>query len=143
MQIKQVSIFIQNTQGRLAEVTRTISRAGINIRALSLGDSTDFGVLRLIVDNHTKCLEVLKEQGFMAQETSVIAVEIEDHPGGLDRVLTVFEQAAINVEYMYAFVEKTRSNAIVIFRINDMDKALSSLKTAGIPVVGDDVLRNL
>ena len=143
MEIKQVSVFIQNTEGRLAEITKTISAAGINIRALSLADSADFGVLRLIVDNHTHCLAVLKEAGFMAQETSVIAVEIEDHPGGLDRVLATFATAGINVEYMYAFVEKTRDNAVVIFRIDGMEQAFAALKTAGIPVVSDDILRNM
>ena len=143
MDIKQISVFISNSEGRLAGVTAALEEAGINIRALALADSTDFGVLRLIVDDHPKCLAVLKEKGFMAEETSVIAVEVEDRPGGMHKILSVFHNASLNVEYMYAFVEKTRDNAIVIFRIEDTAGAITTLKDAGIPIVGDEVLRKL
>ncbi|MCK4597567.1 ACT domain-containing protein, partial [bacterium] len=106
MNIKQVSVFLENKKGRLAEVTALLARQGVNIRALSLADTADFGVLRLIVSDSVKCFNVLKKNDFVAQMTDVIAVEIDDQPGGLNRVLAVFDKSDINIEYMYAFVEK-------------------------------------
>jgi hypothetical protein len=141
--IKQIAVFLENKKGRLAEVARTLSSAGINIRALSLAETTDFGILRLIVNDPDKAAAELKKSGFVAQVTDVIAVEVEDKPGGLARILDVFNKHDVNIEYMYAFVEKRVSNAIVIFKIDDHEKAHRVLKEAGIPVVTSDVLKNL
>ncbi|HOG65807.1 MAG TPA: amino acid-binding protein [Spirochaetota bacterium] len=140
MSVTQVSVFIENREGRLAEVSRLLSGKGINIRSLSLADSSDFGVLRLIVDNPEQCIQVLQENGFVARATPVLALEIEDRPGGLDRVLSLFSSNGINVEYMYAFVEKSHDNAIVIFKTGDNGRALDLASREGIPVIRGEAL---
>ncbi|MDR2694960.1 MAG: ACT domain-containing protein, partial [Deltaproteobacteria bacterium] len=103
MKVEQLSIFLENKTGRLAEVTRTLGKAGINIRALSLADTSEFGILRLIVDNREKAKSALKEQGFTVGRTQVVAVRVDDRPGGLDDILQLLSDRSINVEYMYAF----------------------------------------
>jgi hypothetical protein len=128
MSISQISVFLENKKGRLAEVTDLLSRSGINIRALALADTTDFGVLRMIVDNHQKCMDVLKEHNFIVQLTDVIGVEVEDKPGGLNKVMQLFDKDGVNIEYMYAFAEKKKDNAVVVFRIDDIEKARKVLK---------------
>ncbi len=143
MSVKQISIFLENKKGRLAEVTRALSKEKINIRALSLADTADFGVLRIIVDNPERCLSVLKSNSFVAQVTEVVAVEVEDKPGGLARILEVLDADGVNVEYMYAYVEKSKDNAIVICKIDDRERALSVLKKNGIPTVSAEVLKTL
>jgi hypothetical protein len=143
MSVKQISVFLENKKGRLAEVTRTLSKEKINIRALSLADTADFGVLRIIVDNPERCLTVLKSNNFVAQVTEVIAVEVEDKPGGLARILEVLDADNVNVEYMYAYVEKSKDNAIVICKIDDRERALSVLNKNGIPTIGAEVLKSL
>lgn len=143
MSVKQISVFLENKKGRLAEVTRSLSHEKINIRALSLADTADFGVLRIIVDNPDRTLTILKSRGFVAQVTEVIAVEVEDRPGGLSRILEVLDQDNVNVEYMYAYVEKTRENAIVICRIDDRERALQILEKNGIATVSAEALKAL
>lgn len=137
MKVKQLSVFLENKSGRLAEVTSTLGDAGINIRALSLADTSEFGILRLIVNDIRKAHQVLHERGFTLGETEVLAVEIPDRPGGLSSVLRVLGTKGINVEYMYAFVEKPRTEssapaAIVVFRFEDVDGAIAALQAAGI-----------
>jgi hypothetical protein len=143
MSVKQISVFLENKKGRLAEVTKTLSHEKINIRALSLADTADFGVLRIIVDNVDRSLAVLKSHGFVAQVTEVIAVEVEDRPGGLARILEVLDQDNVNVEYMYAYVEKSRENAIVICRIDDRERALQVLEKNGIATLNAEALKAL
>ena len=143
MSVKQISVFLENKKGRLAEVTKTLSHEKINIRALSLADTADFGVLRIIVDNADRSLTVLKAHGFVAQVTEVIAVEVEDRPGGLSRILEVLDQDNVNVEYMYAYVEKSRDNAIVICRIDDRERAVEVLGKAGIATLSAETLKAL
>ncbi len=125
------------------EVTRTLSHEKINIRALSLADTADFGVLRIIVDNPDRSLTVLKKHGFVAQVTEVIAVEVEDRPGGLSRILEVLDQDNVNVEYMYAYVEKSRENAIVICRIDDRERAVQILQKNDIATLSAEALKAL
>jgi len=127
MRTQQLSIFLENQLGSLAEVMETLARAGINIRALSLADTSEFGVLRLLADKPEAARAALVEQGFRAQLTEVAAVEVPDRPGALSRVLNAFRAAEVNVEYMYAFVGRTRQGAIMIFRLNDPDKAAQAL----------------
>ena len=122
MKVEQISIFIENKSGRLAEITRILGDAGINIRALSLADTSDFGILRLIVNDGAKAATVLKENGFTVNMTEVVAVEVPDRPGGLSAILQTLDRNAINVEYMYAFVERCGGNAIIIFRFDETDK---------------------
>jgi hypothetical protein len=143
MSVKQISVFLENKKGRLAEVTQTLSREKINIRALSLADTADFGVLRIIVNNPERCLAVLKASSFVAQVTEVIAIEVEDKPGGLARILEVLDEDNVNVEYMYAYVEKTKENAIVICKIDDRERALQVLEKNGIAVVRAEELKAL
>ena len=143
MNIKQVSVFLENKKGRLAEVTALLAKQGVNIRALSLADTADFGVLRLIVSDSVKCFNVLKKNDFVAQMTDVIAVEIDDQPGGLNRVLAVFDKSDINIEYMYAFVEKKADKAIVIFRIDKIQLAARTLEQNNISVLSADILEEL
>lgn len=143
MSVRQISIFMENKKGRLAEVTAVLSQEGVNIRALALADTADFGVLRIIVNDPTLCLSVLKAHGFVAQVTEVIAVEVEDKPGGLARIMRVLDQENVNVEYMYAYVEKNKSNAIVVFKIDDRERALAAMAKNSIPTLGEEVLKTL
>ena len=131
MKVEQISIFIENKSGRLAEITRILGEAGINIRALSLADTSDFGILRLIVDDVEKAKSVLKESGFTVNKTEVVAVEVPDSPGGLSHILQSLDNDQINVEYMYAFVERCGGNAVIIFRFDDTDKAIETLGAGG------------
>lgn len=143
MSVKQISVFLENKKGRLAELTETLEREGINMRALSLADTADFGVLRIIVDDVERCVEVLRAAGFVAQVTEVIAIEVEDRPGGLHHILQVLDAAAINVEYLYAYVEKRKAAAIVICKVDDRGKAGEALKRAGIAAISADALKGL
>lgn len=143
MDIKQISVFLENKAGRLAEVTDCLSQAGINIRALYLADTTDFGILRMIVNENEKAQAALKAQNFVAQVTDVVAVEVTDKPGGLNKILKLCNTHAINIEYMYAFVEKRVENAIVVFKIDNQEKAKEVLSANGITMVSSDVLTNL
>ena len=127
MKVKQISVFLENKSGRLAQVTKILGANQINIRALSLADTTDFGVLRLIVNEPTKALAVLREAGLTVRATEVIAVEVTDQPGGLAGVLQELEGKGINIEYMYAFVGKAEEKAIVIFRVEEVDRAVELL----------------
>ncbi len=140
MLAEQISIFLENKAGRLAEVTRTLSNAGISIRALSLADTSDFGILRIIVAEYEKAKVVLKEGGFTIGSTSVVAVEVEDKPGGLNNILELFAKHNINVEYMYAYVQRDTPNATMIFRFDNADKALEVLSENKITVVSGDRL---
>ncbi|NLB35676.1 MAG: ACT domain-containing protein [Elusimicrobia bacterium] len=143
MEIKQISIFLENKKGRLAAITNVLADNNINIRALSLADTKEFGVLRIVVNEHTKCLNALKINGYAAQETYVIAVEVPDSPGGLCGILKLLEDNDHNVEYMYAMVEKNRNNAVVIFKIGDFKKAIELLKSNNVSIVNASVLKNL
>ncbi len=143
MRAEQISIFLENTEGRLAEVTSTLSNAGINIRALSLADTSEFGVLRLIVDDNVKAEEALKAEGFTVGKTSVVAVEVDDTPGGLHRILALLGDNGVNVEYMYAFVQQSGNNAVMIFRFDDIDRAVALLTDNGLKVIGGKDLYNM
>ncbi|TLM69345.1 MAG: ACT domain-containing protein [Deltaproteobacteria bacterium] len=135
MQLEQISIFIENKSGRLAEVTRVLGSKGINIRALSLADTSDFGILRLIVDQIDLAKTALKEQGFTVSKTNVVAVEVPDQPGGLAGILDILDKSQVNVEYMYAFVERCGGNAVIIFRFDDADAAIRVLTENGVKIM--------
>jgi len=140
MKVEQISIFLENKSGRLAEVTELLAKSGINIRALSLADTADFGILRLILNDLEKAKKVLKENGFTVGKTEVIAVEVPDRPGGLAGILNALQGEGINVEYMYAFVQKSGENAIIIFRFDDLEKAIAALQKAGVRILkGEEV----
>jgi len=143
MFIKQISIFLENKAGRLYDVSSALGDEKINIRALSLADTADFGILRLIVDQPEKASDVLKEHGFTVGITHVIAVEVEDKPGGFASVMKVMSEAGINVEYMYAFVEKSRDNAIVIFRVEKVEKVADALQDKGLKLLKESEVLSL
>ena len=138
MKVEQLSIFLENKAGRLAEVTQTLKEAGINIRALSLADTSDFGILRLIVDDTAKAEAVLKKGGFTVGRTFVVGVVVDDNPGGLNAILVILSAYDVNVEYMYAVVQKDGSSATLIFRFDRIDQAIEALKSKGIPIITAD-----
>ena len=128
MKVEQLSIFLENRPGRLAEVIAALAENSINLRALSLADTLEFGVLRLITDRPEDARKALNDKGFSAQVTDVVAVEVPDKPGGLSRILSAFADNGINVEYMYAFVGNLgQESAVVIFRLDDPDRGLTSI----------------
>jgi len=140
VQVKQISVFLENKSGRLAEVTAILGRENINIRALSIADTTDFGILRLIVNRPEEANRALKKEGFMVSETEVLAAEVPDHPGGLAQVLSVLSEAGVNIEYLYAFIEKSSADALVIFRVENCLAATQTLLEKGINVLsGEEV----
>ena len=135
MKVEQISIFLENKSGRLAEVTRLLGTGGINIRALTLADTTDFGILRLIVNDVASAVDILKKEGFTVGKTEVVGIEVPDRPGGLAQILDRIGEAGLNVEYMYAFVEKSGNDAVVIFRFDDPDEAIRLLTDSGFTVM--------
>jgi hypothetical protein len=135
VKVKQISVFLENKSGRLATITKILGENGINIRALSIADTTDFGVLRLIVSDPAKAERVLKEHEFTVSETEVIAVAVPDEPGGLARVLAVLDSVGVNIEYMYAFVGKSGKNAEVVFRVEDIDRSVELLTRSSIQLL--------
>ena len=143
MRVEQISIFLENKAGRLAEVTSILAGAKINIRALALADTSDFGVLRLIVDDNQKAETVLKDSGFTVGKTDVVAVEVPDQPGGLHNILAILQKGGKNVEYMYAFVQQSGNNAVMIFRFDDIDAAVKILEENNITVVNGNRLYSL
>ncbi|MFP4225286.1 MAG: ACT domain-containing protein [Desulfobacterales bacterium] len=137
MRIRQLSIFMENRSGRLAKITTAIGNAGVNIRAMSLADTSDFGILRLVVTDTDKAHQILKDQGFTVKISDVIAVAIPDIPGGLGNLLSIIELEGLNVEYMYVVAEKHMDEAIVIFRFDDLDRAADVLLDNDIHVVDE------
>ncbi len=145
MLISQISVFLENKQGRLAEVTRILGENNIDISALSIADTTDFGILRLIVNQPGKAIEILQQHGFAASINSVIAIEVEDKPGGLAKALSILDKKGISIEYMYAFVGTCKNeNAMVLLRVEDPQSALEILKNEDFIIKSpNDVYRTL
>jgi hypothetical protein len=143
MRVEQLAVFLENRSGRLAEITRILAEKGINIRALSVADTADFGILRLIVDKVDAAVAALKENGFTVGKTNVLTVEVPDQAGGLAGVLKIVEEQGLNVEYMYAFINKSGENAILIFRFEDMDKAIAALQREGVTILTNDQVCSL
>jgi len=143
MKVEQISIFIENKSGRLAEVARILGEAKVNIRALSLADTSDFGILRLIVDDRETAKQVLKEKGFTVSKTEVVAIEVPDRPGGLSEILRTLDEESVNVEYMYAFVERCEENAVIIFRFDEIERAIQVLQTKGFKVLEGERLYSM
>jgi hypothetical protein len=132
MGIKQISVFLENTTGRLCEVTQTLAKAGINLRAISIADTADFGILRLIVDKTDEAVNSLTAAGFTTRQTTVAAVEIDDKPGSLAILMELFQKSGINIEYLYASLEGSQGKAVVIFKLEDHDKGFEILKKNGL-----------
>ncbi|MFP4384039.1 MAG: ACT domain-containing protein [Spirochaetia bacterium] len=135
MTVKQISVFIENISGRLAEVTRLLSDAEINLRALTIADTADFGILRIIVDDPEKAVRLLESNTFTAKITEVIGVEVKDDPGALAEVLELFEKNDVNIEYLYVTLERKEDGAVVIFKVEDLDRGLDIVNKNGLKTV--------
>jgi len=134
MGIKQISVFLKNTSGRLSEVTKTLANAGVNLRAISIADTEEYGILRMIVNKTEKAIDALNTAGFTINLTDVAAVEIDDVPGSLAKLMEFFEQSQINIEYLYASLEGQIGKAVVIFKLEDHGKGLKILSDNGIKI---------
>jgi hypothetical protein len=140
MKIQQISLFAENKPGHISAPARLLAAEGINIRALYLADTQEYGILRLIVADWQRATELLVAKGFIVKVTEVLAVEVPDRPGGLADVLDALQGSGINIEYMYAFPYMRGDQAIIIFRFNDPDAAIERLQAAGINLVASEEL---
>ena len=131
MIIKQISVFVENTPGRLADVTGFLAEAGINLRALSIADTTDFGILRMVADQPDEAVKLLKEAGFTARETDVIGVEVPDHPGELARIMALFRDEGVSIEYLYASLEHKAEKAVIMLKVDDVGAGIAMLEKHG------------
>jgi hypothetical protein len=138
MLVKQISVFLENKSGRLADVTEALAKKNINICAMSIADTTDFGILRLIVNKPEEAEKALSEKEFTVSCTSVIAIGVEDKPGGLSKVLSILQDNGISIEYMYAFVGKTGNEAFVILRVESPETAIETLMKFNIEILPSD-----
>ena len=138
MRIRQISIFLENRPGQLSTICRDLADAGINIATLSLADTADFGIVRMIVDDHEKAKSVLAEKGHVVNVREVIAVCVPDRPGGMAEVMQVLDKAGVNIEYSYAFAFHKGEKAVLVFRFSDNNKAESALKAAGYTTLGEN-----
>ncbi len=143
MAVKQISVFVENKPGKLAELTDLLSQHKINLRALYLADAVDFGIARLIVDDIYNTSTVLREANYVSSIKDVLAVRLPDEPGGLFKVLDLLGKNGINVEYMYAFTTRIQGTANMIFRVEDNKRAVELLSTNGISQIGQEELEKL
>ncbi len=137
MAIKQITVFVENKQGTLVLVTDTLAKHNVNIRALSIAETEDFGILRMIVNDEETAEKTLKEEGYLIKVTEVVGVKIGDEPGRLSAALGVLSEAGINMEYLYAFMTRTEKHAYVVLRVENNDAAEAALKEAGFKIVTD------
>ena len=135
MIIKQISIFMENTTGRLADITALLAKAGINLRAISIADTTDFGILRMVADQPDEAVRVLRESGFIARETDVIGVEVPDHPGELARIMALFRDEGVSIEYLYASLEHKVDKAVIVIKVDDIKAGLAMLEKHGFATI--------
>ena len=143
MSLKQLTIFVENKQGALVAITDTLAKHDVNIRALSIADTEEFGILRLIVnDNDTAC-KILSDEGYLIKITDVVGVKIGDAPGKLSKALEVLDNAHINMEYLYAFMARTEKHAYVVLRVADNAQAESALEAAGFHMITDADINKL
>ncbi|MBR2666128.1 MULTISPECIES: amino acid-binding protein [Methanobrevibacter] len=143
MAVKQISIFVENKEGRIKKAIDTLARAGINIRALSIADTTKYGILRLIVSDNEKAIEALENDGFIVKENEVIVLAVPDEPNGLNSTLAIFDEKDINLEYLYAFVSSKVDEAIVAMRLENMEKAIEALKDSDAKILDENDIKEL
>jgi len=136
MKITQISVFLENKQGRLHEVCALLGSNNVNIRALTVADTEDFGILRIVVDRPQEAVAILRGAGLTANLNEIVAVEVEDSPGGLAGILKILSANGVNVEYMYGFVEKFSEKALLVFKFEEPDKAIEILADNNIRIVG-------
>ncbi len=138
MLLKQISVFVENRKGRLAKLTKALGENNIDLIALSIADTTNFGILRCIVKDSDKALKIIKDAGFTAKTTEVLAVEVPDRPCGLSEVLTVLDEQEIDIEYLYSFVRVKTDNALILFRVEDIEKTIEVLTKNDIRILTSD-----
>ena len=136
MKIHQLSMFLENKPGRLSEPCRVLAEADINILTLSVADTQQFGILRLIVRDWERAKQVLEASGCVVNVTEVVATEVEDRPGGLASILEIIESAGLNIEYMYAFTFRSGDRAVIVFRFDNPDLAIAALQSKGVNIIG-------
>lgn len=143
MVVQQISIFIENKEGRIKKAIDTLAKENINIRALSIADTTKYGILRLIVSDNEKAINALEKDGFVVKENDVIIVAVPDEPNGLNSTLAIFDEKGINLEYLYAFVSNKTDEAIVVMRLENMEKAIDALKDSNVKILETKDIENL
>ena len=143
MAVKQVSIFVENKEGRIKKAIDTLAKENINIRALSIADTTKYGILRLIVSDNEKAINALEKDGFIVKENEVIILAVPDEPNGLNSTLAVFDEKDINLEYLYAFVSSKTDEAIVVMRLENMEKAIGALNESNIKILDENDIKDL
>ena len=136
MTIDQLTVFVENGPGRLLEITETLGQANIDLRALSIADTAEFGIARIIASDHQRAVSLLRDAGFAVSTTKVLAVSLDDEPGALVKVLRILAEEKIHIEYLYAFITRRKGQAYVVFRVEDNDAASAALKKHGITVAG-------
>ena len=143
MAVKQISIFVENKEGRIKKAIDTLAKEDINIRALSIADTSKYGILRLIVSDNEKAIEALERDGFIVKENDVLILTVPDKPNGLNSTLAVFDEKGINLEYLYAFVSNKTDEAIVVMRLEDMEKAIEALEANNIKILETEDIKDL
>lgn len=138
MLVKQISVFIENRKGRLVKITRILMDKGIDIFAISIADTTNFGILRMIVNNPDEAVAAIHDAGYTVNTTDVIAVEVPDSPGGLNEVLEILDNNEVSVEYIYSFVRTFKGSALILFRVEDLERTMDVLTAAGVKVLTQD-----
>ena len=139
MTINQISVFLENKSGRIAEVTKVLAEAGINLRAMTIADTADFGILRIIANNYQKAREVLEANNFTTRVTRVLGIEVADEPGGLYKIMSLFKENGVNIEYLYATLEQKDGKSIVIFKVANVEQGLKiARENALVTISGDD-----
>lgn len=143
MAVKQISIFVENKEGRIKKAIDTLAKENINIRALSIADTTKYGILRLIVSDNEKAINALENDGFIVKENEVIILAVPDEPNGLNSTLEVFDEKGINLEYLYAFVSNKTDEAIVVMRLENMEKAIEALNSKNVKLLDENDIKDL
>jgi hypothetical protein len=137
MLVKQISVFLENKPGRLAMVTKVLEEKGIDISAVSIADTTQFGILRMIVSKPEEAVAAIKEAGFPVSTTEVLAVEVSDRPGGLNHALQILQRAGVSIEYLYSFIKRSEDKALILFRVENNEKAIAALEAANIKLYNE------
>jgi hypothetical protein len=143
MLAKQISVFVENRKGRLADITRLLAEHQIDISAISIADTANFGILRMMVDSPDRAFEIIHNAGYTVHTTEVIAVEVPDRPGGLNSVLNILDQENISVEYVYSFLRTMDNSALIVFKLDDAQTAIDALARCGVKVLNQEEINSL
>ncbi|MCQ2604287.1 MAG: amino acid-binding protein [Spirochaetia bacterium] len=140
MTINQISVFLENKSGRLAELTKILFESGVNLRALTIADTADFGIVRIVAEDNVKATEVLEKNHFIVKNTKVLGIEVADQPGGLYKIMELFRTNNVNIEYLYVSMKRNNDKAVVIFKVDDINRGLEIVKENSLVAVsGSDL----